>query len=121
MGFYSLKGAIIDGQLYGDTTTITDVKSETNSEITTKYELMQNYPNPFNPTTTINYSIPKRGFVQLKVYDILGNVVATLVNKEEPRGNYSIDYDASKLTSGVYFYRLQSGNFSKTKKLILLK
>ncbi|HED37930.1 MAG TPA: T9SS type A sorting domain-containing protein, partial [Ignavibacteria bacterium] len=75
----------------------------------------------FNPSTTINYSIPKRGFVQLKVYDILGNVVATLVNKEEPRGNYSINYDASKLTSGVYFYSLLSGNFSKTKKLVLLK
>jgi hypothetical protein len=94
--------------------------SETNSQIT-KYSISQNYPNPFNPSTTINYSIPKSSCVKLRVYDILGNLIAVLVNEEKSKGNYSIEFNASTLTSGVYFYTLQSGDFSKTKKLILLK
>ncbi len=99
---------------------ITAVKEQTNI-IPTEFILQQNYPNPFNPTTTIKYSISERSFVSLKVYDILGNMVANLVNKEEAIGNYSIEFNASKLPSGVYFYRLQSGDISETKKLVLLK
>lgn len=87
----------------------------------TGYYLSQNYPNPFNPSTTISYSIPQRGFIQLKVYDILGREVVSLVNKEQEVGNYKIEFKASVLTSGVYFYRLQSGSFTMTKKLILLR
>jgi GH25 family lysozyme M1 (1,4-beta-N-acetylmuramidase) len=83
--------------------------------------LYQNYPNPFNPTTTINFSIPKSSYVTLKVYDVLGREVTTLVNENKPSGNYSIKFDGSKLTSGVYFYRMESGSFSQTKKLLLLK
>jgi photosystem II stability/assembly factor-like uncharacterized protein len=85
------------------------------------YSLEQNYPNPFNPTTRIKYSIPKEGNVTLKVFDALGREVATLVNKVQKAGNYTIDFDGSKLTSGVYFYRLHSGNFVETKKFLLVK
>ena len=95
----------------------------------TEYALSQNYPNPFNPTTTINYSIPKLSFVTIKIYDVLGSEVATLVNEEKPVGTYGLSWSAANLSSGVYFYRLQvvdpkssSGQgFVETKKMILLK
>ncbi len=90
-----------------------------------KFSLSQNYPNPFNPFTTINFSIPsvetKRWVVLLKVYDILGNEVATLVNGQLTPGTYSVDWDASDFPSGIYFYRLTAGDFSQTNKMILLK
>jgi hypothetical protein len=85
------------------------------------FSLEQNYPNPFNPSTTISYSIPVNGFITLKVYDVLGNEVAILVSEEKSAGNYKVLLDANNLSSGLYFYTLQSGNFSKTKKMILLK
>ncbi len=85
------------------------------------YELSQNYPNPFNPVTTINYSISSNGNVQLKVYDILGREVATLVNETKVPGNYKVNFNASNLASGVYFYRLQTGSFVQTKKMVLMK
>jgi hypothetical protein len=92
----------------------------------TKFELEQNYPNPFNPSTKIKYSIPSNvqretSNVSLKVYDVLGNIIATLVNEEKPSGSYVVDFDASKLSSGIYYYRLVSGSFTDTKKMILLK
>ena len=86
-----------------------------------EYKLSQNYPNPFNPVTTIKYQFPERGFVTLKVYDVLGNEVATLVNEEKPAGGYEVEWNASDLPSGIYFYRMRAGNFIDTKKLILLK
>ena len=79
--------------------------------------LYQNYPNPFNPTTTIKYGIPKNGFVKLIVYDVLGKEVAILVNDEQDAGNYQVTFDASKLTSGVYFYTISFGNFSVVKRM----
>ncbi len=87
------------------------------------FSLSQNYPNPFNPSTVINYSLAKSEFVSLKIYDLLGNEVATLVNEEKPAGNYNLDFQAHNfnLSSGTYFYRLQAGNFVETKKMILLK
>jgi hypothetical protein len=85
------------------------------------YELFQNYPNPFNPTTKIKYQIPGLGFVTLKVYDILGNEIATLVNEEKPAGDYEVDFNGSTLTSGVYFYQLRAGDYTETKKMILLR
>ncbi len=85
------------------------------------YALYQNYPNPFNPTTILKYSIPKSSFVTIKVYDIIGREVAALVNEEKPAGNYFITFNASNLASGIYFYRMQAGNFVDTKKLLLLK
>jgi len=101
-------------------TIITDI--ETNEYIIpAKFYLSQNYPNPFNPSTTINYSITKPGFVTLKVYDILGNKVATLVNEEKTAGIFEVEFTAKDLSSGVYFYRLRAGNFVKTKKIVLIK
>jgi hypothetical protein len=86
-----------------------------------EYQLSQNYPNPFNPTTTIDYSIESAGLITLKVYDMLGTEVASLVNEVKEAGSYSITFDASELPSGIYFYTLTSGSFMETKKLILLK
>jgi len=85
------------------------------------FKLEQNYPNPFNPTTTINYSVANSGFVKIKVYDVLGKEVATLVNENKPAGNYKIEFNASRLVSGVYFYRIFAENFVETKKMILMK
>jgi hypothetical protein len=85
------------------------------------YKLEQNYPNPFNPTTTINYSVAKAGFVKIKVYDVLGREAATLINENKPAGNYTVQFNASKLVSGVYFYRIETDNFVQTKKMILMK
>ena len=87
------------------------------------YSLQQNYPNPFNPSTVINYQIPKLSNVSLKVFDILGREIATLVNKEQQAGNYFVDFSMKNyhLSSGIYFYRLSAGNFIQTKKMILIK
>jgi hypothetical protein len=86
-----------------------------------QYQLLQNYPNPFNPTTTINFSIPKAGNVTLKVYNSLGQEVATLLNEYKDASNYKVTFDASKLASGVYIYSLKSGDYSISKKMILMK
>jgi hypothetical protein len=86
-----------------------------------KLVLEQNYPNPFNPITKIKYQIPELSFVTLKVIDVLGNEVETLVNEEKPIGNYEVEFNGYELTSGIYFYRLQAGFFVETKKMILLK
>ena len=85
------------------------------------FQLEQNYPNPFNPSTKINYQISQNDFVSLKVYDVLGNEVATLVNEEKPAGNYEVTFDARSLSSGTYFYKLQAGSFVEIKKMMLLK
>jgi photosystem II stability/assembly factor-like uncharacterized protein/pimeloyl-ACP methyl ester carboxylesterase len=85
------------------------------------YQIYQNYPNPFNSTTTIKYIIPQTSFVKIKVYDILGREVKSLVNEIQEPGNYKIDFDGSRLCSGVYFYSLKAGNFYQAKKIVLLK
>jgi len=85
------------------------------------FSLFQNYPNPFNPTTRISFSLPSRTFVSLKVYDVLGREVATVVSEELPAGSYTRQWDAKGSASGVYFYRLQAGSFVETKKMLLLK
>jgi len=85
------------------------------------YQLDQNFPNPFNPVTTIRYNIPERGFTILKVYDLLGREISTLVNEDKSSGTYEVKFDASSLPSGIYFYNLQAGKFNKTKKMMLLK
>jgi hypothetical protein len=90
-------------------------------ELQTNFALSQNYPNPFNPTTKISYQITQNDFVSLKVYDVLGSEVTTLVNENKPAGNYEISFDASYLSSGIYFYKLQAGSFVETKKMILLR
>jgi hypothetical protein len=85
------------------------------------FNLSQNYPNPFNPSTTIAFALPSRAFVKLKIYDLLGRELATLVSEELPAGNYTRQWNASNMSSGVYFYRLEAGSSLQTKKLILLK
>jgi 5'-nucleotidase len=94
---------------------------ETEEAVPTEFTLEQNYPNPFNPSTTISYSIPQAGNVELKVYDILGNEVATLVNETKSPGNYTTNLNASSFASGVYIYTLRTNNFVQTKKMMLLK
>jgi hypothetical protein len=99
--------------------TMSDVKSEASN--VKEFSLEQNYPNPFNPTTTINYSVAKEGQVKLTVYNMLGGKVATIVNEYKPAGHYSVQFNGSRLSSGIYLYKLESGNFTAEKKLILLK
>ena len=86
-----------------------------------EYSLEQNYPNPFNPSTTINYQIPKDGFVTLKIYDVLGKEIKTLVNEEKTIGRYQVSFNATDLATGVYIYKIQVNDFVSTKKMILLK
>jgi hypothetical protein len=86
-----------------------------------KYELLQNYPNPFNPSTTIKYSIPEEGFVNLTVYNIIGQDVAELVNEHMRAGYYEVTFNANNLSSGFYVYRITSGKFIETRKMVLLK
>jgi photosystem II stability/assembly factor-like uncharacterized protein len=95
--------------------------SNNNNQVPSNYVLSQNYPNPFNPSTKISYSLPKAGNVNLVVYDILGREVAVLVNEFTTAGNHTIDFNASGLSSGVYLYKIQSGNFTATKKMVLVK
>lgn len=97
---------------------VTDIEDE--STIST-FQLAQNYPNPFNPTTTIAFQIKEAGYATLKVYNLIGKEVATLVNEEKQVGKFEVKFDASNLSSGIYYYRLQSGNFTETKKMILLQ
>ena len=89
--------------------------------IPTVYSLSQNYPNPFNPATTIEYQIPKQSLVKLTIFDLLGREITTLVNEQKGAGTYSVKFEASSLSGGVYFYKLEAGNFIQTRKLLFLK
>ena len=102
-------------------TGLVSVEQLYNGAIPEKYELSQNYPNPFNPITNIKFQIVERGSVTLKIYDILGNEVTTIINKELEAGYYKYDWDASELASGVYLYRIRAGKYVETKKMLLLK
>jgi hypothetical protein len=99
----------------------TSVKDDKNKTIPTYFSLSQNYPNPFNPATTINYQIANASNVTLKVFDLLGREVTTLVNENKSPGYYEVKFDGSALTSGIYFYRIQCGSFSEAKKFVLMK
>jgi hypothetical protein len=89
--------------------------------VPTVYSLSQNYPNPFNPETQIKYALPKAGQVKIVVYDLLGAEIATLVNENKPAGNYNVTFNGSNLASGVYFYKITSGQFTDVKKMLLIK
>ncbi|MDQ3019758.1 MAG: T9SS type A sorting domain-containing protein [Bacteroidota bacterium] len=94
----------------------------TNSgEIINNFTLCQNYPNPFNPTTIINYHVVVSSFISLKVFDVLGKEVATLVNQKQNAGSYSVDFDGSNLSNGIYFYKIEADNFIETKRMVLVK
>jgi Secretion system C-terminal sorting domain len=113
----NLTGAIIDNQTYG---TILSVKNDPHP-VPAGFTLSQNYPNPFNPTTNFQFSLPLSGHVTLKIYDVLGREVATIVNEKMAAGSYTRQWNASGIASGIYFYRLQTSNFQQTRKLVLLK
>jgi hypothetical protein len=112
---------------FENTGSTVDIKGDdTNQPL--EFGLHQNFPNPFNPSTKIKYSIPNAEallnssqHVTLKVYDVLGNEIAELINESKPAGNYEINFDASELASGIYFYRIHAGSFSQVKKMILLR
>ncbi|MCW8810557.1 MAG: T9SS type A sorting domain-containing protein, partial [Ignavibacteriaceae bacterium] len=113
---------------FADPDSITNVDSKEDG-LVNEFRLEQNYPNPFNPSTKIKYTIPsviasgakQSHFVSLKIYDVLGNEVATLVNEYKQSGSYEIEFNAAGLSSGIYFYKLQAGGFIETKKMILLR
>jgi len=109
------------GRIWHSTTGGLVFINQISSLVPKKIILYQNYPNPFNPTTKINFAIPKSGFVTLKIYDILGREIKTLVNEIKQAGNYTIDFNASEFSSGVYFYRLESGMFREIKRMVLIK
>jgi hypothetical protein len=113
----SLTGAIIDGVKHG---TVLGVERE-RAPLPTKYVLYQNYPNPFNPVTVISYQLAVNSFVTVRVYDVLGREVVTLMDDKKTAGSYTIQWDASRYPSGVYFYRLRAGSFIETKKMVLIK
>lgn len=100
---------------------ITSVKEEDVSEAPADFKLFQNFPNPFNPVTTISWQISKGSHTTIKVYDILGNEVAALVNAYRSAGKYETKFNAVNLSSGIYFYRIQAGSFTDTGKMILLR
>lgn len=116
----ALKEMGLEIQNYYGAYNITGVKDNPGS-IVKNFQLMQNYPNPFNPVTNIPFVTELNSFVSLKVYDVLGRHVKTLVNEEKPAGRYSIQFDGSNLASGIYYYQMKSGDFTATRKLILLK
>ncbi|MCB0729365.1 MAG: T9SS type A sorting domain-containing protein, partial [Ignavibacteriae bacterium] len=108
---------------------LTSVKNNESELIKNDFELFQNYPNPFNPTTIIKYSIPNTvsnnistaSNVKLKVFDVLGREIKTIVNQSQKPGTYEVQFDASELSSGIYFYTLKTGSFYSTKKMLLIK
>jgi len=92
-----------------------------NSALPGQFELSQNYPNPFNAVTLIRYELPRPSQVLIEIYDILGRRVTALVNEEQPAGNYQAAWRADSVSSGIYYYRIQTGDFTKTKKMVVLK
>jgi hypothetical protein len=116
-GFYQYRLKQID---FDGSFTFSDI-IEVEVQAPNLFTLEQNYPNPFNPSTVISYQLPVNSMVSLKIYDILGNEIATLVNEEKPAGSYEVEFKAATLPSGIYFYQLKAGAYSETKKMILLK
>ncbi|MDZ4713190.1 MAG: T9SS type A sorting domain-containing protein [bacterium] len=119
-GFKNVLAAVI-GYVVTNGGVITGLNNNTIATIADSYSLSQNYPNPFNPSTKISYALPKAGFVTLKIYDILGKEVTTLVNEFKNAGAFEINFDGSNFSSGTYFYRLESDGFVQTRKMSLLK
>ncbi|MCU0643988.1 MAG: DUF4397 domain-containing protein [bacterium] len=118
---FQLIGVLANGQVVIFPDPPTSVSEIVDSAVPTRFELEQNYPNPFNPTTTISFSIPNSEFVKLSVFNTLGQQVATIVNEQLNAGQYKLLFDASNLVSGIYYYRIEAGNFTSTKRLVLLR
>ena len=101
--------------------TVSSVEDKKIVSLPTQTILSQNYPNPFNPKTSINYSIAKAGHVKVMIYNMLGQKILTLVDENKTAGNYSVNFNAENLESGIYFYRLQTDNYIKSKRMVLMK
>jgi hypothetical protein len=131
-GRFAIRYCVADGGINGSNSDYIGIDALTiergsvgiqpiSTETPSSYSVSQNYPNPFNPTTKINFALPKSGLVTLKVYDMLGKEVATLVNEVKNVGTYSVDFNASTLSSGIYFYKVSVNGFSEVKKMMLIK
>jgi hypothetical protein len=124
-GTYKVNAGYKNPSRRWDSTTVTIVLADIGNDLIEatphSYKLDNNYPNPFNPSTKISWQSPVSSWQTLKVYDLLGKEIATLVDEYKPAGNYNVEFDASNLTSGIYFYKLQAGTFAETKKMILTK
>jgi len=124
-----IAGASNLGELYWfENQLVSNVIENKDNSIPKQFHLFQNFPNPFNPSAKIKFTIPSnvilsgaKNLVLLKVYDVLGNEITTLVNEEKPAGSYEVEFNASSLASGLYFYTLQTGNFIQTKKMVLMR
>jgi hypothetical protein len=116
----SLRGCVINGVLRGDTSILVGI-SQISTEIPDNYSLSQNYPNPFNPTTHFGFQIAEFGLVKFTIYDVLGKEVAIFVNQQLQPGKYEAAWDASAYPSGVYYFKLEAGSFTETKKMVLIK
>ena len=114
---YWIDSAKVNGIVFSN---ITDIQKDDN-KIISEYVLHQNFPNPFNPTTEINYSLPRQSNVTIKIFDVLGREISTLVNEEKPAGKYKINFNAVGLSSGIYFYQMKANDFIETKKMIIIK
>ncbi|MCB0728620.1 MAG: T9SS type A sorting domain-containing protein [Ignavibacteriae bacterium] len=126
-GTYFLKLSAAGGRIYGGTNNkgvmVFDIPTNliSQNQIASEFELKQNYPNPFNPSTKLEFRIPESEFVSLKIYDALGKEIKTLVNETRPAGRYSVSFDGSGFQSGVYFYKIEAGDFVEVRKMILVK
>ena len=123
---YTITVQATDGQLSTTTSQFIGVSSKItgiakSNNIPTEYNLFQNYPNPFNPTTSIQFAIPKESHVKLSVFNILGQEIQVLVNKNMNAGNYKINFNASKLNSGLYLYRIETADYTSVRKMLLVK
>ncbi len=117
----NLRGAVIDGVLYGDTTFVGINDKPTDKSVPHRVQLFQNYPNPFNPSTTIRFELPHAARVRLEIVDIAGRRVAALVNERREAGMYTVRWNARDFASGIYFYRLQTNGFVETRKMLLIE
>jgi hypothetical protein len=118
---FALFGVLPNGRVVNFPATKTSVNQHDYSKMPVQFGLEQNYPNPFNPTTTISFSLPSAEFVKLSVYNTLGQQIALLLNKQLNAGQYNVMFDASNLVSGTYYYRIEAGNFTSIKRLVLLR
>lgn len=117
----TLRGCVLNGVVFGDTSYNVTGITFTEGELVKNYALFHNYPNPFNPVTNIKFDIPKKSNVKISIFDVLGKEISVLVNEELSPGTFEVNWDASNFPSGVYFYKIETGDYSESKKMVLIK